>query len=209
MAAAAFRAEEEERAKLYVGYPAAAVSTLRGKDPSPGPLSNLHIHHRAGPGPGIPARQLEPTLMHADIHKKEDTSQSRWYILPTSSASASECTDGSMFWTFSACACVKFDYATTSNASATTTTSDPFPPTAPLFPFYPSFFLLPSSSFLLPPPTSNHPKHRCWYFANGEEAFYLKKKKGKKERKKELYIDYVIFIVIEENTNVCVDHYWL
>ncbi|KAF7379685.1 hypothetical protein HZH68_016633 [Vespula germanica] len=77
MAAAAFRAEEEERAKLYAGYPPAPVNTLRGKDPSPGPLSNLHIHHRAGPGPGVPARQLEPALMHADIHKKEDASQSR------------------------------------------------------------------------------------------------------------------------------------
>ena len=77
MAAAAFRAEEEERAKLYAGYPPPPVNSLRSKDPSPGPLSNLHMHHRAGPGPGVPTRQLEPALMHADIHKKEDTSQSR------------------------------------------------------------------------------------------------------------------------------------
>lgn len=75
---AAFRAEEEERAKLYAaGYPPAPVNSLRSKDPSPGPLSNLHMHHRAGPGPGVPTRQLESALMHADIHKKEDTSQSR------------------------------------------------------------------------------------------------------------------------------------
>lgn len=92
MAAAAYRAqEEEERAKLYgvAGYPPppSAVSALRGKDPSPGPLSNLHMHHRAGPGPGGPGpvptgqaqvRQLE-TMVHnaADMHKKEDASQSR------------------------------------------------------------------------------------------------------------------------------------
>ena len=95
MAAAAYRAEEEERAKLYAaGYPPppppGSVSGLRGKDPSPGPLSNLHMHHRAGPGPGqvpgqvVPGagqpqvRQLE-TMVHnaADLHKKEDASQSR------------------------------------------------------------------------------------------------------------------------------------
>jgi len=76
--AAAFRAEEEERAKMYAGYAPPPVNAMRGKDPSPGPLSNLHMHHRAGPGPGVSGRQMEPPLMHAgDIHKKEDTSQSR------------------------------------------------------------------------------------------------------------------------------------
>ncbi|XP_067211116.1 autism susceptibility gene 2 protein isoform X4 [Linepithema humile] len=74
---AAFRAEEEERAKLYASYPPPPVNALRSKDPSPGPLSNLHMHHRAGPGPGVPARPLENALMHADIHKKEDGPQSR------------------------------------------------------------------------------------------------------------------------------------
>ena len=78
---AAFRAEEEERAKLYAAYPPPPVNALRGKDPNPGPLNNLHMHHRAGPGPGVPGvlgRQLDPSLMHpGDIHKKEDASQSR------------------------------------------------------------------------------------------------------------------------------------
>lgn len=78
MAAAAFRADEEERAKLYAGYPPPGVNALRAKDPSPGPLSNLHMHHRAGPGPGMPGRPMEQSLMHSgDIHKKEDNSQSR------------------------------------------------------------------------------------------------------------------------------------
>lgn len=95
MAAASYR-EEEERAKLYAaGYPgmappppSAASSALRGKDPSPGPLSNLHMHHRAGPGPGAPGgsisssqpqvRQLESMVHNAtDLHKKDDPSQPR------------------------------------------------------------------------------------------------------------------------------------
>ncbi|XP_063990304.1 autism susceptibility gene 2 protein-like isoform X3 [Diachasmimorpha longicaudata] len=75
MAAAAFRAEEEERAKLYAGYNQ-NVAALRGKDPSPGPLSNLHMHHRAGPGPGNASRQVDG-IIHAEMHKKEDSSQSR------------------------------------------------------------------------------------------------------------------------------------
>jgi hypothetical protein len=86
MAAAAYRAqEEEERAKLYAaGYPAppSAVAGLRAKDPSPGPLSNLHMHHRAGPGPGAPGPMSggqAQTMLHnaAELHKKEDASQSR------------------------------------------------------------------------------------------------------------------------------------
>lgn len=95
MAAAAYR-EEEERAKLYAATysqvgpppPSSATSGLRTKDPSPGPLSNLHMHHRAGPGPGAPGgpvstsqpqvRQLE-TMVHnaTDLHKKDDSSQPR------------------------------------------------------------------------------------------------------------------------------------
>lgn len=77
MAAATYRAEEEERAKIYAGYAQPSVNPMRNKGPSPGPLSNLHMHHRPGPGPGVPVRPLEPSLMHNDIHKKEDASQSR------------------------------------------------------------------------------------------------------------------------------------
>lgn len=87
MAAAAFRVEEEERAKqLYAQYPPPPVNSLRSKDPSPGPLNNLHLHHRPGPGTvsskglgPVPGRMHDATqLMHPEIHKKEDTSQSRW-----------------------------------------------------------------------------------------------------------------------------------
>lgn len=78
--AAAFRAEEEERAKLYSSYQVPPVNALRGKDgPSPGLLSNLHMHHRPpGPPPGVvQTRPHDPSMMHPDMHKKEDTSQSR------------------------------------------------------------------------------------------------------------------------------------
>lgn len=92
MAAAAY---DEERAKLYASSymqqaPPPPVSALRAKDPSPGPLSNLHMHHRAGPGPGGPqappsaatgqpqVRQLESMVHNAvDLHKKDDSAQSR------------------------------------------------------------------------------------------------------------------------------------
>lgn len=91
--AAAFRAEEEERAKLFQPYPPPPGPHLRGKAPSPSGAiqNNHHLHHRAGPGPGPgpgpighklacptppSTRPLDGTQV-VDLHKKEESSQSR------------------------------------------------------------------------------------------------------------------------------------
>lgn len=68
---AAMRAEEE-RAKIFAyGHPA----HLRGKDPGPPPTGLLHM--RPGTGPGPPPHKLCATPPNSDMHKKDDSSQSR------------------------------------------------------------------------------------------------------------------------------------
>lgn len=71
---AAMRAEEE-RAKLFGAYGAHPAAHLRGKDPGPPPAGLLHM--RPGTGPGPPPHKLCATPPQNDLHKKDDSSQSR------------------------------------------------------------------------------------------------------------------------------------
>lgn len=72
---AAMRAEEE-RAKLFGAYgqhPSQHPGHLRPKDPPPGGL----LHMRPGTGPGPPPHKMCATPPNNDMHKKDDSSQSR------------------------------------------------------------------------------------------------------------------------------------
>lgn len=63
---------EEERAKMFSAY--SAHAHLRGKDPGP-PTGLLHM--RPGTGPGPPPHKLCGTPPNNEMHKKDDSSQSR------------------------------------------------------------------------------------------------------------------------------------
>lgn len=69
---AAMRAEEE-RAKLFSAYTHPAAH-LRGKETGP-PTGLLHM--RPGTGPGPPPHKLCATPPNSELHKKDDSSQSR------------------------------------------------------------------------------------------------------------------------------------
>lgn len=70
---AAMRAEEE-RAKLFSSYATHPSAHLRGKDPNQ-PTGLLHM--RPGTGPGPPPHKLCATPPNNELHKKDDSSQSR------------------------------------------------------------------------------------------------------------------------------------
>lgn len=69
---AAMRAEEAKLFSAYASHPA----HLRGKEPPPPPPAGL-MHMRPGPGPGPPPHKICATPPTADMHKKDDSSQSR------------------------------------------------------------------------------------------------------------------------------------